>query len=334
MKEVAKLAGTSWTVVSYVVNDGPRPVAPETRKRVLEAMKTLGYRKNALAQALKTQQTSTLGIVLPDLARPFFSEMARAIEDAAYKRDLRVLVGSSHFDHARQAAYVDTYLQLQVEGILLVPIDHQVPEGLRHAFETGMPVTSVHRKIDLNIPAVVADDAAGGRLAAEHLLSKGHSRIACLSGPREDEGPIETRTRGFLDALAAEGAPQWIPPVRCSDRDLRQQAYEQASRLLTEHPDVTAICAVTDELALGVMRASFERGRRIGTDLSLISIDGTEQTQLTAPPLTVVQEDFAMLGELAVRLLLGQEPSAASTEENASHVVPMNLVPRRSVHQL
>ncbi|MEN3614781.1 LacI family DNA-binding transcriptional regulator [Plantactinospora sp. ZYX-F-223] len=323
MHDVATHAGTSTAVVSYVLNDGPRPVAAATRARVLAAVAELGYRRNNLARALRARRTSTIGLVVPDLAKPFFAELTRAVEAAAFARGLHLLVGSAHFTSEREHDQLRALLDARVDAVLLVASDdprHAV-EQLRQA---EIPYVLMHR-LHPDAPGVAGDDTDAGSKAADHLLAHGHRHIAVLGTDAGDD-PVSRRARGALATLAQHHHP--VPGhlvVDCRFPLLRDEAYRHTHALLTAHPQVSAVCATTDEHALGAMRAAGEAGRRIGDDLALISIDGTELGAFLAPALTTVAVPFADLAASAVDAVLGRPGTTPGPQLHR-----LNLTVRRS----
>ncbi|RSM59486.1 LacI family transcriptional regulator [Actinoplanes sp. ATCC 53533] len=314
IRDVAARAGTSTAVVSYVLNDGPRPVAPATRARVLAAVAELGYRRNNLARALRANRSSTLGLVVPDLAKPFFAELTRAVEDAAFTRGFRLLVGSAHFDAERENEQLHALLDARVDAVLLVP--SQEPKSavalLRRA---QIPHVLVHRTHPDTV-CVAGDDTDAGRQAADHLLGHGHHNIALLGAGAGDD-PVSLRARGASAALTDNDrpVPQWAV-LGCPFPNLREEAYRATRTLLATRPEITAICATTDEHALGALRAASETGRRVGEDLALVSIDGTELGAYLAPALTAVTAPFDTLGADAVDAVLSSSGVAPAIRQH------------------
>lgn len=323
IRDVATRAGTSTAVVSYVLNDGPRPVAPDTRARVLAAVAELGYRRNNLARALRANRTGTLGLVVPDLAKPFFAELTRAIEDAAFARGFRLLVGSAHFDSDREGEQLQALLDARVDAVLLVPSQDPAPAValLRRA---QIPHVLVHRAHPEAV-CVTSDDIDAGQQAASHLLAHGHHHIAVLGGDTGTD-PVSLRTRGAKAALtgARRPVPSWSV-LTCPFPNLRDDAYRATRTLLATNPQITAICATTDEHALGALRAATEAGRRTGDDLALISIDGTETAAYLNPALTAVTTPFDALGASAVNAALDPSDVADAVREH-----PATLTARHS----
>lgn len=323
IRDVAARAGTSTAVVSYVLNDGPRPVAPATRARVLSAVAELGYRRNNLARALRANRSGTIGLVVPDLAKPFFAELVRAVEDAAFARGFRLLVGSADFDADREGAQLQALLDARVDAVLLTPSLDPAPAAalLRRARTPHVLVHHTHP----DTACVAGDDVDAGRQAAEHLLGHGHHHIALL-GAGTGEDPVSLRSRGARAALVESDRP--VPPwslLACPFPNLRDDAYQATRTLLEAHPHVTAICATTDEHALGALRAATEAGRRVGHDLALVSIDGTAFGAYLTPALTAVTTPFAAIGADAIDAVL--DPSSADLTIRRH---PLTLTTRQS----
>ncbi|HEY3508831.1 MAG TPA: LacI family DNA-binding transcriptional regulator [Kribbella sp.] len=307
--DVAEYAGVSTAVVSYVVNEGPRKVAPETRDRVLEAIRALGYRPNATARALRMGTTRTFGLITPDGGNPLFAELAKAIDREAAARGYVVLQTSADGDPETENAKIAELLTRQVSGLILV-----APTEDPDLRDVEVPVIAVNRRL----PAVSSVRPAyldGARLGVEHLISHGHRRIGLVIG---GAGHPE-RELGWRTALATAALPEG-PVVRAPFS--REGGY-WAGRVLLRH-EPTAIFASSDLQAIGVLRALHEAGADVPGDVAVVAFDGTPETEYTWPPLTVVRQPVEALAREAVRRLIeGEESVEALT-------VPTDLVRRRS----
>ncbi|MFD0377165.1 LacI family DNA-binding transcriptional regulator, partial [Streptomyces sp. NPDC127112] len=180
--DVARLAGTSTAVVSYVINNGPRPVAPATRERVLAAIKDLGYRPDRVAQAMASRRTDLIGMIVPDARQPFFAEMAHAVEQAAAERGKMVLVGNSDYRDEREVHYLRAFLGMRVSGLILV--SQGMSERAASEIEAwDARIVLLHERPEaIDDVAVVTDDIGGAQLATRHLLEHGHEYVACIGG--------------------------------------------------------------------------------------------------------------------------------------------------------
>jgi LacI family transcriptional regulator len=323
--DVAKLAGTSPAVVSYVLNGGPRGVAPETRARVLAAIEQLGYRPNGIARSLRTNRTMTFGLLVPDTSNPFFAQLARAIEEAAFAEDYTLLIGNAAEDDARQTAYVRTFLARRVDGLFLVPA-HGPTSCLPELQQSGVAWVTLDRQTPGRYAAaVMADHRGGARAATEHLLAHGRRRIGCIAGP-EDVVPANARVTGWRDALAEAG-------VRPSEMSVwhgsfgRRAGYRAAREMLADGR-FDAVFVASDQQAIGVLRAMQDLGIRCPDDVAVASFDGIAAAAYTSPALTTMAQPFEELGQTAVRRLLDRldDPGA----DTASSVLPVDLVARGS----
>lgn len=324
--DVARLAGTSPAVVSYVLNGGPRSVAPETRARVLAAVEELGYRPNGVARSLRMNTTMTLGLVVPDTSNPYFAELARAIEDAAFAHGYTLLIGNGAEDDQRQTAYVRTFLQRQVDGLFLVPA-HGSAGCLPELERTRTPWLTLDRQVmgAEQAPVVLVDNRGGARVATEHLVEHGRRRIACIAGP-EDVHPATDRVAGWRDALEGAGIAAEEAVVRRVPFG-RYPGYLAARRLLAEQ-DVDAVFAASDEQALGVLRAVTELGRRCPDDVAMTSFDGIPAAAYATPALTTMTQPFVELGRVAVARLLERLTQPGGGGE--ASVLPVSLTRRGS----
>ncbi|HET6743036.1 MAG TPA: LacI family DNA-binding transcriptional regulator [Kribbella sp.] len=307
--DVADYAGVSTAVVSYVVNAGPRKVAPETRDRVLEAIRVLGYRPNATARALRMGTTRTFGLITPDGGNPLFAELAKAIDREAAARGYVVLQTSADGDPETENAKIAELVARQVSGLVLVaPTDDPALEDVE------VPVIAINRVL----PATSSVRPAyreGARRGVEHLIWHGHRRIGLVIGGAGQPEP----ELGWRDALAAAGLPEG-PIARTTFS--RGGGYRAGQTLLHDEP--TAIFASSDLQAIGVLRALHEAGARVPEDVALVAFDGTRETEYTRPPLTVVRQPVEQLAREAVsRLIEGEGSTEALT-------VPTELVLRRS----
>lgn len=323
--DVARLAGTSPSVVSYVLNNGPRPVAPETRARVLAAIEKLGYRPNGIARSLRMSRSTTLGLVVPDTANPFFAHMARAIEEAAFSAGYTLLIGNAAESEQRQTAYTRSFLSRQVDGLFLVPAHGSgLLDELR---DTTVPWLALDRGFpEMSERAVRINNRDGAREATKHLLDHGRRGIACIAGP-VDVLPAYERVEGWRDAvtaagLDADGLALYHGPFG------RRAGYEAALAMLHHRDDVDAIFVASDEQAIGVLRALHELGRRCPEDVAVVSFDGIAEAEFSSPSLTTMAQPFAELGHAAVSRLLALMEDPSPTTPCA--VLSATLVPAES----
>ncbi|MQA05198.1 MAG: substrate-binding domain-containing protein [Streptosporangiales bacterium] len=324
LRDVAERAGTSTAVVSYVLNSGPRPVAEATRIRVQQAIADLGYRPDSLARAMRARRTETIGLVVPDLGKAFFAELTAAVESAVSAGGRRLLVAASQFSADREMQQVRALVDARVDGVLLAPSenDGSAPSWLA---SNSVPHVVMHRYVAGAIN-VVGRDIEAGRMATRHLVEHGHRAIACLTGPSADS-PVDRRARGYRDTMGTLDGPAPETWSRtCDYANLNRSAYLETRDLLVHSPEVTAICATTDEYAVGALRAAAELGRRVGDDLALVGIDGTMLSAYLTPALTVLRAPFGEIGAEAVDALL----ASTDGKQAAGRELDLELIRRRS----
>lgn len=325
-KDVAALAGVSPAVVSYVLNDGPRKVAPDTRRRVLDAVDRLGYRPNVIARSLRMNKTMTIGLVVPDTSNPFFAELSRAVEDAAFADGYTVLLGNAQDDVERQRSYLRTFEQRQVDGVLLVPTT-TAPGQFEELVQSGIPLVVMDRRIPegSGVSQVLVDNFNGARVATEHLLSHGKQRIACIAGPA-NEYPSQDRLEGWRAALVDNGTPP-DPRLAVAAQFGKKAGYEAASHLI-ESTGVDAIFVTSDEQSIGVMYALHQRGIACPDDISVVSFDGVATMSYIAPSVTTMAQPFDELGRAAVAEICAK--IADPDRESSTITLPPTLRRRRS----
>ncbi len=320
--DVARLSGVSTAVVSYVLNNGPRPVAEATRQRVLDAMAELNYRPNATARALRLRKTSTLGLLVPDISNPFFAEFAKAVQDAAFPRGYAVTYADTESDHEREREQIRSLADRQVDGVLMIG---RTPRADLTPFsEAAIPIVVFDRfEGDRDVPTVVIDDYLAARAGVEHLRSHGHERIALIGGP--DEIPAaRARHRAWAEVVAPWGeAPA---ELFVASGFSRTGGYRAAHELLARDVAPTAVFISSDIQAIGALRAFAEAGVRVPDDLAVLSFDGTQEADFSSPPLSVIRQPLETMAATALGLLLDDDSRAAGIHR----VVPHALVLRSS----
>jgi LacI family transcriptional regulator len=301
--DVANEAGVSSMTVSRVINDRD-DVSPATRERVLEVIERLGYRPSGIARGLATRRTGTLGLVVPDVSNPFFSDVVRGAEHVAYAEGYNVFLCNTEEDSARELTVLQSLEEKRVDGLVLCSSrlgDDELCEVV-----TRYPgVVLVNRRLlGGRVCSVWLDDERGGRLATQHLLQAGHRAIGWLAGPEVSHSG-RLRAKGYRDALASHGLPYYPDWVR-SCTPVVQGGLDGTHDLLATHPELTALFCYNDLVAIGALQACVELGLNVPGDVSLVGYDDTPLAALVTPPLTTCRVPRYALGAQALRLLLGQ----------------------------
>ena len=325
IRDVAKRAGVAPITVSRVINDSGY-VSQETRARVEAAVAELGYVPNTLARSLRSRRTNTLALVLTDITNPFWTTVARGVEDAASEAGFTVIFCNTDESEVEQDRYLQVVLQKRVDGVLLVPARSTV-EPVALIQEQGTPVVVLDRRVpEARVDVVRCDSEGGAYQLARLLLSLGHRRIVMLSGPRE-VSTAEDRVAGYRRALAERGL---------SDDELviygaftQASGYEMAGQALAHARRPTALFAANNFIAIGAMRALRDAGQRVPEDVALVGFDDLPPALVIDPFLTVVAQPAYEMGQRATELLLARL-SEGSAQAYQEVVLPTEVIVRRS----
>lgn len=332
--DVAARAGVSSATVSYVVNTGPRPVAPETRARVLAAIAELGYHPDNIARSLRVRQTHVLGLVLPDSANLFFAELARRLERQAGDQGYRLFLCNSQEDVAREASHLALLRDQRVDGIVLVPAD--APGGSVSASLDGIPVVALDRvPPDWSGDSVRTDARQGGTLAVRHLLELGHRHIGFIHGPLRLTHARERLEGGLLALRLAGIEPRtaWQCP---SEFDFAG-GWAAARSLLTLPERPTALCCSNDAMAVGALAGLHALGYRLPEDISVTGFDDVPIAAYAIPPLTTVTQPYDAMVTAALAALLqriGEAAAGRAPEPPRCRTLDIGLVVRGSTGML
>ncbi len=327
--DVAAEAGVSSAVVSYVVNDGPRPVAAATRARVLAAIDHLGYQPNEIARSLAGQSTSTVGLIAPTLKNPVWAGVSMGITSVLRDESFLLMVCDAEGSPEQDVDYARMLVAKRVDGVVLVPTS-SVEETLPILRDGGIPVVLVEQTAD-SIPSVVVDAVASGRVVTDHLLDLGHKRIGILREHRTSLGSWQ-RFLGYEQAMSEAGIAidnQLVADAAPSIDGGIVDASLSAAEMLLDVPDPpTAVFAHNDLMAIAVLQAARHRGLRVPEDLSVIGIDDLEVGRYVDPPLTTLPFPKRELGEVAARKLL--DVIAGTEIQLLTSIAPPPLIVRGS----
>ncbi len=321
MADVAKLADVSYQTVSRVLHDSPN-VHPETRDRVMRAINQLDYRPNTMARALVTGRSKALGVVCFDtsLYGPASTLLGieRAAHDAGYATSMASL---QSIDRASVLGAMQRLEGQGCEGIIFLAPQKTAIQALLH-FPPRVPYVAVEAGPGDTIPVVAIDQFQGAFAATRYLLDLGHVNVWHLAGP-SDYLESEERVAGWKAALKKAGVK---PPALLRGDWSARSGYEAGQQLL-RIPDVTAVFAANDQMALGLLRVLHESGREAPKDMSLVGFDDIPEAAYFTPPLTTVRQNFMEVGKRCLNLLVHQIETG---ERGASVKVPAELVVRGS----
>jgi LacI family transcriptional regulator len=284
-----------------VINDKGE-ISESTRERVLEVIHRLGYRPSRIARGLATNKTMTFGLVVPDIANPFFAEIARGADAAAHDAGYSLLLGNAFEDAQREADVLHTLEEKRVDGIVLC--SSRLPVDKLDEFCAQQPAVVLVNRWNqrANVGMVRVDDEAGASAAVRHLIASGRRMIGFLAGPPISHSGQE-RARGRASALAEAGLVlDPVLTVACSP-DL-EGGRQAAENLLTARPDVNALFCYNDLVAAGALRACARLGRRVPEDVAVVGCDDIPLAEMVTPPLTTLHVPQQEMGVAAIKLLL------------------------------
>ncbi|HEX2909820.1 MAG TPA: LacI family DNA-binding transcriptional regulator [Chloroflexia bacterium] len=298
IKEVAEAAGVSTASVSRVLSNHPN-VRPELRERVMEAVNKLNYRPNLLARSLRSQQTSTIGLIVSDIRNPFFTSVSRAVEDTAYEQGFRVVLCNTDENPEKEAMYLNLMQDENVAGVLLSPTWQTAARFNASNYE--FPLVIIDRSIkNGNVDLVLLDNIAAGYQLTNHLITNGYRRIAAILGTESSTG-IERR-QGYEEAMQAHGLVPAQELVKFVDPKI-EAGYATSLKMLKLNQPPDAILTSNSLLGAGALMAIRECNLAIPEDVALVSFDETTWASLVQPALTVIAQPTDEIGKTATELL-------------------------------
>jgi LacI family transcriptional regulator len=325
IRDVAQRAGVAPITASRAINNSGY-VSTELRLRVEAAIEELGYVPNRVARSLRSKQTHTLALVLTDITNPFWTTVARGVEDAASDDGFSVILCNTDESEAKEHHYVRVLLQKQVDGFLLVPAQ-SASRSVTLIQKQEVPLVVLDRTVPAPVDVVRSDSEGGAYQLTRHLLDLGHRHIAMLTGPPE-VSTAQDRVAGYHRALTEA-------EISDSDRIVVYGAFTQhggygmAQGLLAVKPRPTAFFAANNFIAIGAFRALREAGLRVPEDVSLVAFDDIPPAFTMEPFLTVAAQRAYQMGQIAMGLLL-RRLTGGESPDRQEILLPTNLVVRRS----
>jgi LacI family transcriptional regulator len=303
LKIVAEKAGVSVNTASRAINNKP-DINLETKKRILQIAKELGYIRNAAAVALRTKKTGTIGVVIADNRNPFYAEVLNGMEEAAREKNYHIILANTQRDYKKEEEAINLLLAKRVDGLLITPVQDR-DDDIKNLIDANIPFVIVGRDFEnIEVEAVYSDEVRGGFLATEYLIKKGHKRIALVDGFLY-KSPARGRLEGYKKALKKYGIPLDDDLLSVGDIDVKD-GYERTKQLFEKELDFTAIFVYNDMMAFGAMQAIKEKGLRIPEDIGLVGYDDIPFSSLISPALTTIRLKKQELGAESVKLLLSR----------------------------
>jgi LacI family transcriptional regulator len=300
--DVARKAGVSKGTVSKFLN-GANYVSNASKAKIAAAIAELKYAPNRMAQGLSSRRSFTIGLVVANIGNPFYAELIRGAEDVAASLGFTLLLASTDGEPKREGGIVKAMRQRQVDGIAFASVrlaDREVTALARE----GMKVVLASRHLpDAEVDMVLVDSVRGARMAVEHLLSHGHTRVAYIGGP-ESIAQFQDRAQGWREALSMAGLPIPGEMYLALDKMDMDAGFEATQRLMALKSPPTAIFAATDNLAFGVLKACSQFGYAIPDRLAVVGFDNVPFGEVALVPLTSVDGSGFHIGQRALRLLV------------------------------
>ncbi|WP_039054920.1 ribose operon transcriptional repressor RbsR [Enterobacter sp. Bisph1] len=302
MKDVARVAGVSTSTVSHVINKD-RFVSEAISEKVEAAIKTLNYAPSAIARSLKLNQTRTIGMLITASTNPFYSELVRGVERSCFERGYSLVLCNTEGDEQRMNRNLETLMQKRVDGLLLLCTEtHQPSQEIVQRYPSIPTVMMDWAPFDGDSDLIQDNSLLGGDMATQYLINKGHTRIACITGPL-DKTPARLRLEGYRAAMNRAG-------LTICDGDEIESDFEfgggfdamQALLAMNERPQ--AVFMGNDAMAVGAYQALYQAGLKIPQDMAIVGYDDIELARYMTPPLTTIHQPKDELGELAIDVLI------------------------------
>lgn len=302
--DIARLAGVSKATVSRVINNKNEGVGAETRKKIQKLIDDLEYKPNLLARGIVTSKTKTLGLIIPDITNPFFTELVKAVENHANKNGYTVIIANTDFSRIKEEDYVSTFIAKRVDGVILtstVSDNNTIHSKFKKYNVPCVLLDRAMNTIDYDA-GVYVDNECGLYISCEYLIKHGNKRIAFISGPKNVSTSKE-RIEGYKMALAQYQIEFDESLIKYGNFTL-DSGYKAVWELNKGEIDFTGILASNDVMAIGAMKALRELGYKVPEDVEIIGFDNIELSSMIDPPLTTVQQPTLEMGKKAIEFLL------------------------------
>jgi LacI family transcriptional regulator len=333
LKAIARELGVSVTTVSRSLNGKAQEygISPKTEEAVRKAAKRLHFSPDPLARGLRLNRTLSIGLIIPDISNPYFAAIARNVEMAARTGGYSVILCDSEENTDLEAESLTLLRDRKVDGLIIAPVG-QSAAHFEAIQDERPPAVVIDRHFPrLRLPYVISDNYRGAMEATRHFIEHGHRVIACVQGLARTS-PNQERVRGYRAALKENGIPADDSLVAGSSFS-EENGYICAKLLIKKARGITAVLALSNLIALGILRALSEEGLRVPDDVSIICFDDQPYCAYLNPPMTAVEQNKEQMGRIAVRLLLDQIQSAQAPAQEGI-VLPTRLIERSSVRQM
>lgn len=300
IKDVAEKAGVTVTTVSRVLNNRGY-ISDKTREKVYEVMEQLNYQPNELARALFKKRTNLIGLIIPNVAHPFFGELTSYIENYAYNNDYKILLCNSSGNCDKEINYINMLIGKQVDGIIMGghTLDTSIYKNINR------PIVTIDRIISKAIPNISSDNYYGGVLATNLLIKKGCKMLAHVRGPLYLNTPANRRAEAFVDVAIKNNIDYVVVETKYNSFKM-EEYYKLIYQLFNDYPRIDGIFASNDMIASCAIRIANELGKKIPIDLKIVGYDGIGIAAHLTPSLTTIQQPIKEIGKLAIQTIIDQ----------------------------
>ncbi len=331
IKDIAREADVSISTVSHVINKS-KYVSEETQEKVRKAIKKLDYRPNIIARSLRTRKTKTIGVMLPDIAQPFFAQVVRGMEQAAKIRNYTLVLGCTFYDLEEEKKQINSLIDQSIDGLVFF-CGYDSYDHIKEVHENHVPVVVVDRELsDKSIPSVLIDNKLAMQSAVEYLIGNGHSEIGYITFPFGNQTTIKRRYQGYLNALKKNNLKINKDYIVIDDSmrlNELQATYEIMKTKIANNMLPTAFAVLADFLAIGLIKALKELNFHVPENISVIGFNNESICEFSDPPLTTVKQPKKLMGSTAVNLLLDIIEGKEVVNKNI--FLPTEIIVRKTV---
>jgi len=327
IKDVGKEANVSFSTVSRVIRNA-KNVRPETRKRVLEAIRKLNYRVDGIARGMVKKQTKTIGVCISDITNPYYPPLVRGVENTINKFAYNLLLCNTDESVEKEENYLELLLEKRTDGLIIAPVGEKITSCLKEFLKRNIPVVLIDRKIeDILADQVCVDNFEGAFIAVEHLIKLGHKRIAMIAGS-SNISTIQERIKGYLEALRSHNIDV-DDSLIVREGSKIEAAVKATEALFKINAPPTAIFCSNSLMSMGVLIGLKKLSKKVPEEVAVIGFDDLEWSEALNPPLTVVSQPNYAIGATAAQLLI-QRLLKEGPSEKQTIVLKTNLIIRES----
>ncbi len=331
IKDIAREADVSISTVSHVINKS-KYVSEETQRKVKKAISKLNYRPNIIARSLRTRRTRTVGVLLPDIAQPFFAQVVRGMEQAAKERKYTLVLGCTFYDLEEENKQIESLIDQSIDGLIFF-CGYDSYAHIKEVQDNHVPVVVVDREIsDKSIPSVLIDNTLAMQSAVQYLIDSGHREIGYITFPFDNQTTIKRRYDGYINALkinSIEINPDYIVIDDSMRLNELQATYNIMKKKIEGDMLPTAYAVLADFLAIGLIKALKDFNFSVPEDISVIGFNNESICEFSEPPLTTVKQPKKLMGFTALNLLLDIIEGRDIDEKNI--FLPTTIIERESV---